>query len=168
MDIYCYSYLYRRVIYYISDTLWIYICATYRNAPHPTTDNTPSVVYDNWVKWNNHLFDGFDWDVEGNDDLSKSSNQFTQSCLDLMGEMSQLAKADGYFVTMAPAESYLDPTTHQYDHSLRHNYPEWEALQPDFHYHGHNTYGYLLQVCICLRCNVQDQTCLVSYYLTVY
>lgn len=27
---------------------------------------------------------------------------------------------------------------------LTHNYPEWEELQPDFHYHGRNAYAYLL------------------------
>ena len=63
-----------------------------------------------------------------------------------MGEMSQMAKRDGYFVTMAPAESYLDPTTSQFDLSLKHNYPEWESLQPNFHYHGRNSYAYMLQV----------------------
>ena len=120
-----------------------------RNAPHPSTSNPPAEVYAHWVQWNNHLFDGFDWDVEGNDDLSSPYNHFTQQCLDLMGTVSQLAKSDGYYVTMAPAESYLDPTTAQFDHSLQHNYPEWEELQPDFHYHGHNTYGYLLQVNHC-------------------
>jgi hypothetical protein len=31
--------------------------------------------------------------------------------LDLMGEMSQRAKREGYIVAMAPMESYLDPTT---------------------------------------------------------
>ena len=61
-----------------------------------------------------------------------------------MGRLSQLAKSAGYLVAMAPAESYLDPTTHLFDLTLTHTYPEWEALQPDFRYHGHNTYAYLL------------------------
>jgi chitinase len=114
------------------------------NAPHPDTTNTPEAVYENWLTWNNGLFDGFDWDVEGNDDFSSPYNRFTPECLDLMGRMSQLAKTDGYIVSMAPAESYMDPTTPHFDHLLTHNYPEWETLQPEFHYHGHNTYSYLL------------------------
>jgi hypothetical protein len=96
------------------------------------------------LSWNDGLYEGFDWDIEGNDDLSSSYNSFTSECLDLMGTMSQLAKKDGYIVSMAPAESYLDVTTCLYDRSLTHNYPEWETLQPNFHYHGRNVYGYLL------------------------
>ena len=61
-----------------------------------------------------------------------------------MGEFSKLAKRDGYIVAMAPAESYLDPSTSAFDRSLLHTYPEWNELQPDFAYHGHNTYAYLL------------------------
>lgn len=55
-------------------------------------------------------------DIEGNDDLSSPNNRFTEACLCLMGEMSQLGKADGYVVSMAPAESYLDPTTSHFDY----------------------------------------------------
>ena len=114
------------------------------NAPHPNTSMSTRVVYNNWVNWNNNLFDGFDWDVEGNDDPNNSNNNLTISVLDLMGEMSQMAKLDGYIVSMAPAESYIDPTTDLFDTSLQHNYPEWMELQPDFYYHGHNSYSYLL------------------------
>lgn len=114
------------------------------NAPHPDTSNPPDIVYNNWVKWNNDTFDGFDWDIEGNDDLSSPYNQFTLPCLDLMGQMSQLAKKDGYLVSMVPAESYLDPTTSAFDLYLNHSYPEWETLEPNFLYHGHNAYAYLL------------------------
>ena len=45
---------------------------------------------------------------------------------------------------MTPPESYLDPTTSVFDLSLLHTYPEWKETQPDFTYHGHNTYAYLL------------------------
>lgn len=114
------------------------------DAPHPDTTNSADLIYQNWVNWNNGLYDGFDWDIEGNDDLSSPYNYFTPECLDLMGVMSQLAKQDGYIVSMAPAESYLDVTTGEYDRNLTHNYPEWETLQPNFTYHGRNVYGYLL------------------------
>ena len=60
-----------------------------------------------------------------------------------MGEMSQLAKQDGYIVGMAPAESYMDPSTSEFDYNLLHNYPEWTELQPNFNYHGRNIYSYL-------------------------
>jgi chitinase len=114
------------------------------DAPHPETTNPPNTVYESWVQWNDGLYEGFDWDIEGNDDLSSPYNYFTSDCLNLMGIMSQLAKQDGFIVSMAPAESYLDVTTGLYDQYLTHNYPEWETLQPEFHYHGRNIYGYLL------------------------
>ena len=83
-------------------------------------------------------------DVEGNDDFHSPFNTFTPQCIHLMGLLSQLAKRAGYLVAMAPAESYLDPTTELFDLTLTHTYPEWDRLQPDFRYHGHNTYAYLL------------------------
>jgi len=55
---------------------------------------------------------------------------------------SQLAKADGYIVSMVPAESYLDPTTSEFDQSLLHTYPD--GWQPGFTYHGRNPYAYIL------------------------
>jgi hypothetical protein len=38
---------------------------------------------------------------------------YTYICIykHMIGEMSQLAKRDGYIVAMAPMESYMDPTT---------------------------------------------------------
>lgn len=114
------------------------------NSPHPDTTNSAEDVYRHWVRWSGGLFDGFDWDIEGNDDRTSNFNHFTLPCLELMGEMSQLAKKDGFIVGMAPAESYLDPTTSAFDLSLTHGYTEWSVLQPDFAYHGHNVYAYLL------------------------
>jgi len=125
------------------------------NSPHPDTLNTPEVVYEHWNHWNRVViarpdigfngFDGFDWDIEGNDDPSSIYNTFTVECLDLMGRFSQLAKSQGnYIVAMAPAESYLDPRTNLFDRSLLHTYPEWSHLQPPFAYHGMNCYAYLL------------------------
>ena len=61
-----------------------------------------------------------------------------------MGKFSQLLKNAGYIVSMAPAESYLDPTTDEFSLSLLHNYPEWEKDVPEFNYHGRNAYAYLL------------------------
>ena len=123
------------------------------NSPHPDTRNNASAYFEAWLKWNHEIanlslgfegFDGFDWDIEGNDDMKSIYNYFTLECLDLMGEMSQLAKKHGFIVSMAPAESYLDATTSRFDRSLKHNYPEWETLKPEFTYHGHNVYAYLI------------------------
>jgi len=78
-----------------------------------------------WHKWNTQTiadptlgfagFDGIDWDIEGNDDEASVYNTFSWPCLDLMGQFSVLAKRAGYIVAMAPAESYLDPTTSLFD-----------------------------------------------------
>ena len=126
------------------------------NSPHPSTENSAEKVFDNWHIWNTKDvarpergwfgFDGFDWDIEGNDDPDSEYNSFKPECLDLMGKFSQLAKKAGYVVAMAPAESYLDPTTSDFSLSLRHTYPEWVGMNPtnNFSYHGRNTYAYIL------------------------
>jgi hypothetical protein len=122
------------------------------NSPHPDTAFSSKVMFETLDKWNKHTastndwpgFDGFDWDVEGNDDFDSPHNEFSVQCLDTMGELSQLLKRGGYVVAMAPAESYLDPTTNEFSRSLRHNHPEWEHVQPSFFYRGRNTYAYLL------------------------
>lgn len=123
------------------------------NSPHPDTRVTPEVMFDAWDTWNRQTianeeygfigFDGFDWDIEGNDSLESPFNEFTVECLDMMGKFSMLAKQHGYIVAMAPAESYLDPFTHSFDRSLLHAYPECQVI-PKFTYHGQNVYAYLL------------------------
>lgn len=126
------------------------------NAPHPDLSNSVEFVYNNWNKWNRETivrtehnfqgFDGIDWDIEGHDDIQNSNNHFSVACLDFMGRFSQLAKRDGYIVSLAPAESYLDPVTAPaFDRSLRHEYDEWAPLlENPFPYHGRNCYAYLL------------------------
>jgi hypothetical protein len=76
------------------------------NTQHPDESITPLQVYTSWKNWNNMVvanekyefkgFDGFDWDLEGNDAQSSKYNHFSVSTLDLMGEMSTYAKMDGY------------------------------------------------------------------------
>jgi hypothetical protein len=102
------------------------------NSPHPDTTNNVIDVYNEFNRWNRQVisnkelnfngFDGFDWDIEGNDDMNSKYNTFSVDCINLMGEFSQLAKKDGYIVAMAPAESYLDPTTSEFDRKLSHLY----------------------------------------------
>jgi hypothetical protein len=61
--------------------------------------------------------------MEGANELSSPTNMFTVQCLDFVGQFSQLAKADGYRVSLVPPESYLDVTTPLFDRNLTHNYP---------------------------------------------
>lgn len=73
------------------------------DAPHPVTAWDGREWYGTWKAWNEALprpFEGFDWDLEGNDDVTATSNHFTQACLDLVIAMSEAAKEDGYLVSM--------------------------------------------------------------------
>jgi hypothetical protein len=45
-------------------------------------------------------------------------------------------------VSLAPAESYFDFTTSNFDRSLLHSHNEWET-NVDFKYHSWNVYGYV-------------------------
>jgi len=124
------------------------------NSPHPDTENSPEDVFAALNYWNRVTiarpetgffgFDGFDWDIEGTDEVENPRNTFTKACLDTMGRISQLAKQNGYLFALAPAESYLDPTTSAFDRNLTHTYAEWDSIVPNFTYHGHNPYAYLL------------------------
>ena len=60
-----------------------------------------------------------------------------------MGEMSQFAKNDGYIVTMAPAESYVDVSTSRFSRYVNLTYAE-DKWHQDFTYHGANVYAYVL------------------------
>lgn len=124
------------------------------NSPHPDTTNSVDAVFAELDRWNRvdmarhemgfFGFDGWDWDIEGNDDVDSKYNEFTVECLDMMGKLAQVAKKAGYVFGMAPAESYLDPHLSLFDRSLKHDYPEWRELRPDFKYHGRNGYAYIL------------------------
>ncbi len=114
------------------------------DAPHPV-GGTAAAHYAQWKAWNEGLapgglFDGLDWDLEGNDNATSPWNTFALDTLDIVGGMSQLAKSDGYLVTLVPPESYFDVSTPLFDRALTHPYPEWH---PEFLYHGHNMYAYL-------------------------
>lgn len=84
-------------------------------------------------------------DIEGNDDPASPNNLFTLEVLDIMGEMSVLAKGEGFLCAMAPAQSYLDPLgpTDEYSRSVSFN-PGFGEWREDFTYHGRNTYAYIL------------------------
>jgi chitinase len=128
------------------------ICVGGWNAKHPI--GVPLAIFNKFKRWNTEIvarpelnflgFDGIDWDIEGHDNLNSPNNLFKIETLDLMGELSILLKEDGFLVSMAPAESYLDPTCGVFDLDLRHEYEEWMVLKPGFKYHSRNIYAYLL------------------------
>ena len=90
-----------------------------------------------------HLWDGFDWDLEGNDNIQSPRNEFTKECLDQMGSLSVLAKQKGLIVSMAPPESYLDITTPHFSRFVNLTYPD-DPWHLEFSYHGANVYAYVL------------------------
>jgi len=116
-------------------------------APHVDTSFDAKTWWDIWKAWNNNTvaqpslgfygFEGIDWDLEGNDDTTSPDNYFSVDLLNRMGEISQLAKAEGYIVSLVPPQSYLDVGTSLFDQSVIHD-PSWEA---NFPYHGYNTYA---------------------------
>jgi len=116
------------------------------NTPHFDfeVDITSHQLYQAWKNYNQeHLFHGFDWDFEGNSQQFSPINHYSLTCLNQMGEMSQFAKEDGYIVTMAPPESYLDFTNNDFSRYVNLTYPkdDWHF---DFSFHGRNLYSYIL------------------------
>lgn len=89
------------------------------------------------------IFFGIDWDLEGNDDLTKSTNVFTIECLEKMGQVSRLMKEDGYIVGMAPPQSYMNFDGQHFSRYVNLTVPNrpWHS---EFHYFGANVYSYLL------------------------
>ena len=113
------------------------------------------------------VFDGIDWDLEGNDDMLSAYSIFSLECLDKMGEISRMAHEgkpfwfrscfvsmyshrvyvilDGYVVSMAPPQSYLDihgSSDFSRAVNLTDTTREWHN---EFSYFGRNVYAYLLQ-----------------------
>mmetsp|Transcript_29264 Transcript_29264/g.59860 ORF Transcript_29264/g.59860 Transcript_29264/m.59860 type:complete len:366 (-) Transcript_29264:141-1238(-) len=114
------------------------------DAPHPDSSFTGHEFFDAFDTWNQALprpFDGFDWDLEGNDNLKASSNAFSARTLNQVLDMSTEASDAGYVVTLVPAQSYFDVSTDEFNLSLLNAYPDFH---PDFTYHGANCYAYLV------------------------
>jgi len=115
------------------------------NAAHPCKSHEASEWFTAFHKWNcdiGFLFHGIDWDLEGNDNLDNSNNQFSRHTLLLMADLSKLMKSNGYIVAMAPAESYLDPNTGIFSSDVT-----WPPLNPwhqDFTYTGRNVYAFAI------------------------
>lgn len=89
------------------------------------------------------LWDGIDWDLEGNDNIQSTRNEFTIELLNQMGTFSIEAKKDGLITSMAPPESYLDTTTSRFSRFVNKTYPT-DNWHQDFEYHGWNVYAYVM------------------------
>ncbi len=61
------------------------------NAKHLDGGYSSKEIYQAWNETYGDVFDGIDWDLEGNDDLTSPYNHFSVDCLDKMGEISELA-----------------------------------------------------------------------------
>lgn len=99
--------------------------------------------YQAWKASVGNLFDGIDIDFEGNDDLHSPWNYVSLAEMDRVGEIMKLAKQDGYSITLAPAQSYLDIHSSNFSQYLNLTDPtrSWHA---DFSYFGRNLYAYWL------------------------
>lgn len=113
------------------------------DAPHPNaTIANGTQWYEIFHEWNKEgLYDGIDWDIEGNDSFKNPyHHSIHQDVMNLIYDFSiQARKNQGYIVSMVPPQSYFDIDTEEYDLRLDH-VDEWRK---DFPYHGRNVYTYL-------------------------
>lgn len=112
------------------------------DAPHPDTTHTAEEYAEAFNLFSDGLFDGLDWDLEGNDSLTSSANYFSKESLTLMADLSRILHDQGFIISMAPPESYLDIQTTTFSKYVNLTYPsdDW-GDDPPFSYHGHNTYA---------------------------
>ena len=132
------------------------------NGFHLEEQYSSEAIYDAWRNWGGRLFDGIDWDLEGNDRLDSPMNVFGVETLHRMGEISRLAHqgnalhvievssfslnliiTDGFIVSMAPPQSYLDFGTSRFSRFVNLTYPT-RTWHSEFSYYGANVYSYLL------------------------
>lgn len=100
--------------------------------------------YGAWKALVGNVFHGLDVDLEGNDKIDSPWNYFSWSELDMMGEIFQLAKQDGYLVTLAPPQSYLDIQSSKFSRYVNLTDPTRSWGDKDFSYFGQNVYAYWL------------------------
>ena len=114
------------------------------NGPHLDTTLSAQQWYTIWQYSNvSKIFHGIDFDLEGNDNLTSTNNVFTIDCLNLMGSISTLMNENGYIVSIAPPQSYLNINSTNFSRYVNISIPNrrWHS---DFHYFGLNVYAYLL------------------------
>eukprot|EP00804_Cyclotella_cryptica_P024447 CCRYP_019268-RA/>CCRYP_019268-RA protein AED:0.00 eAED:0.00 QI:246/1/1/1/0.5/0.33/3/786/430 len=127
---------YSRVLHLVSVGGW--------NSPHLDESLSPTEWFAVWKSSVlSQLFQGIDWDFEGNDVLDSKENVFTVQCLNKMGEISRLLKEEGYIVTTAPPQSYLNTRTQNFSRYVNLTSPT-RTWHPKFHYFGSNVYAYFL------------------------
>ena len=93
------------------------------------------------------VFDGCDWDLEGNDDASQN---LSEAMVALVADFCREAKNHGYLIALAPAESYLDAGSSEVDLLLNHEpRAPWRPGEngfpaAGFPYAGRNAYAAIL------------------------
>jgi chitinase len=111
------------------------------NGGHLPEEHDAGSIYDAWKDWSNGTFHGIDWDLEGNDILQHRNNHFSLDCLDKMGAISSLAKADGLTVSMAPPQSYFDAGSSKFSRYVNLTDPTRSWKHSEFSYYGANVYA---------------------------
>lgn len=109
------------------------------DAPHPEGNGTE--WWSAFEAWNEGLYDGIDWDLEGNDDLGSPYNTMSFETLRLVNDMSVAARKAGAIVSIVPPQSYLDTSETTFSYSLENTYSDFV---PEFTYRGRNTYAPLV------------------------
>jgi len=106
------------------------------NGPHLDTTLSAHEWYNIWQTSNaSKIFHGIDFDLEGNDNLTSSNNVFTIDCLELMGSISTLMNDNGYIVSIAPPQSYLNMNNSNFSRYVNISIPN-RSWHSDFHYFG--------------------------------
>lgn len=122
------------------------------NGPHPETSldgDAWFAVFQRWNAANGDVFDGIDWDLEGHDDARAPTAELSPATVDSVVAFSRAAKAAGFAVLLAPAESYLDAKSSAFNLRLD-NQPlaPWagaEHFPATFPYAGRNAYARILR-----------------------
>jgi len=132
--------------------------------PHPTPLNDGSA--EEFVKkfhtWNQDWgFDGFDWDIEGVNEIGSPDNDIEPKLLKWMCDVSIGLKAKGYLISIVPAQSYMDPSHSKFD--VTGNTSHADDWKPSFSYHGHNSYAPLLLEDKCMPSSTYDIVILQVY-----
>jgi hypothetical protein len=131
------------------------LCIGGWDAPHPVTTVPPQDYWNAFKHWNSNImanstlgfngFEGIEWDIEGNDDY-QPYEILSIDDLNFMGELSSLAKKDGFYASLVPPQSYFDSSTSNFNRSLAMEPTDWQSWFPDFHfpYAGRNSYAYFV------------------------
>ena len=120
------------------------------NGPHPDEKLNGKEWFEVWRAWNvahGFVFDGCDWDLEGNDDASQN---LSEAMVALVADFCREAKSHGYLIALAPAESCLDAGSAEVDLLLNHEpRAPWRPGEngfpaAGFPYAGRNAYAAVL------------------------